>query len=216
MTTHPPSFFSETDCTHHFHINTPLCLAFLKQHFDLSTILFLGYSLSDPDIRQVLSSSIFDTGGSKRDDFAILNRPSDASRDLWHRKGVSIIGTDKHEHTIDIVRKIAASHTPQSVDAIVSSLELSKFSIDFRHFQPLFSKRLISVAGGSVPISLVSTTEKPGKYPRVAQIPDDVEQILAVPGVHLIEGSPGAGKTVTALKMIATKAERAGHTILSS
>jgi formylglycine-generating enzyme required for sulfatase activity/GTPase SAR1 family protein len=82
--------FSESDYRNFSDKQKPL-LDFLRMQLDIGVVLFIGYSITDPDINSIINDSLVFTKGSKRDDFAIFCGLNPIDKQLWKKKGIVVI-----------------------------------------------------------------------------------------------------------------------------
>jgi formylglycine-generating enzyme required for sulfatase activity/GTPase SAR1 family protein len=82
--------FSESDYRD-FNVTQKPFLEFLRSELDTGVILFLGYSMRDPDFISILNNSLVYTSGSKRDDYAIFKGMNQINKENWKSKGVKIL-----------------------------------------------------------------------------------------------------------------------------
>lgn len=195
-------------------------LGSVKDKFDLSTFLFVGYSFSDPDLLSVLGTSMFDSNRSKRDDFMIANKPPVALQDFWAARNIKLIATKTYSDTRAIIddirttpRKTAVPKLARTHGDVLRSEILSSFG-DTEHFTPVLSRKRFSVRTEAISVTLLlDINNTVDARPSTIEIPKQLHCFDSLNYVHVITGPPGSGKSI-ALQIIASAKRRANIPVI--
>lgn len=109
--------FSESDYRN-FTINQKPLLDFIRSQLDTSIILFIGYSMNDPDFNSILDKSLAYSDGSKRDDYAIFKGMNQINKNIWKNKGIKIINIENFNELGDLLDQLLfLIENPQMIDS---------------------------------------------------------------------------------------------------
>lgn len=92
--TEPSSLVITTDDYFDFFRKHPLITNILKLHITTKTILFMGYSLRDPDFLQIFDQVQHELGIHRRPFYCVMHKTDRLVVEDWKRKGVHIIESD--------------------------------------------------------------------------------------------------------------------------
>jgi formylglycine-generating enzyme required for sulfatase activity len=192
-------------------INHPTFLDFMRSTLDMKVVLFLGYSLSDPDLRALQARSRVFTAGMRRDDFAVLKGVTVAETSLLRGRGVEVIRIASFNDVlpfVDQLGKAVASDRHQeriahTADAFVRTVAKAL---------PYLRRRTAAYLHNATIFGGISTTKLDTVFtPRVlargdrtghdrdaltACFPTDANLLLQDPGALVVVGGPGSGKSL--------------------
>jgi hypothetical protein len=138
---------------------------YVKGKLETSTILFIGYSLSDWNFRTIFKATVERRENKETRSYAVqlLHRPQDAEEadrlsvvtDFWHDKGVDIINSPASEFVTDLLQTIREKTGEPNPFLSGPAASTGRVGVPF-------NGPAITVAGGAPPYSfLVSTGRLP-------------------------------------------------------
>ena len=190
-------------------------LDYLRQHLDTSVVLFVGYSLTDPDFRALLSRSRVITQGVTRSDYAIFRKLDRPYVETWLGRGISVINMDCYNDIprffAQLLNEVGDTLRPPEISTVSILSEgdeswlqelRSRLSVLYGTLTPFGLEEAVTLAAFSLPrrLSRVSsggtTADQPPLLTRsVYELPSEIQLLLQHRNKILVVGEPGSGKS---------------------
>lgn len=182
-----------------------------KALFTFKRILFLGFSMNDPEIRSAFLRSRIAAKGYASGDFIVLTDPSKVDIEVWEERGLTVISLRRHSELPLFLRQLHRR---------ISSVRPSRRSRTRRTPVPPHSV-IIAVVDDlpKLPSPVVSlrvsyeTGERRERTKSEYLLPDEMDQFLESGEIISIIGDAGSGKT-TLVHLAADFVRRNGESLV--
>jgi len=159
-------------------------------------VLFLGFSMKDPEIRSAFLKSRIHSKGYALGDFTVLTKPNAVEKEIWEKRGLTVIALNDHSELSEFLnildtlinsdQPINASNT-KAINSI-SSTSIETNNIDTTYLPPL-PDPFVEL---SISLSSMQEASEEGSY---YVLPNDYESLLSANSIITITGEAGSGKT---------------------
>jgi formylglycine-generating enzyme required for sulfatase activity len=163
----------------------------------MKRVMFVGLSMSDPELRSLLLQSRIITNGYALGDYVVLTAPNSTDVEIWSERGLNVIALESHKHLALFFRELA--NAVQNSETRRFAEEQAVRALNDAQRSVLAMRRTLPEPLQEVSLHLESDSR--GSMAEL-HLPKDLEELRQTTSFGAIIGEAGSGKS-TLLALIA-------------
>lgn len=157
-------------------------------------VLFLGFSMKDPEIRSAFLRSRISSKGYALGDFTVLTKPNVVEKEIWEKRGLTVIALNDHSELPEFLNELdtlinSDQQTKISSIKAVNSINITSIKNTDTTYLPPLPNPFVEL---SISLSSIQDANEEGSY---YVLPNDYESLLRANSIVTITGEAGSGKT---------------------